>query len=115
MAFLKHLNMAAGLRDLRGFLAERQRHQWGFALLAVVITVTLVLGFLDGRGLEAPYKREITYVQDWPLDRSLAQIRAQNELDARAKAERQRELEALQAKRRSEFKKVDDALDRYGF
>ena len=75
----------------------------------------LIVGFvLDSAQLQRPWKREIVYVQDWPLDRSLEQIKAQQLIDMEKRKAEEAERARIQRERQAEFKKVDDALDRLG-
>ena len=115
MAIPRRYNPLTALRDLRGFLASRQKHELIFAFLAIFLTGTLLVGFYVDSNLKRPWKRpEIQYVQDWRLDRTDAEIIAQQKIDAvQAKADAAK-LEKLKAERRAEFKKVDDALNRLG-
>lgn len=78
-------------RDLRGFLATRQRHQYVFAALSVAICVLLVAGFYHDS--KFPYQERIIYVQNWPANRTDAEIIAQQKVERiqkqKAMAERQ--------------------------
>ena len=76
MSRFSRYNPLAGLRDLRLFLHSRQKHELVFAFLAVLATLVVIFGFLiDARDLKAPYKRDIQYVQSWPLNRTDADLR----------------------------------------
>lgn len=115
MGYFSRLNPFSAVRDLRRFLAARQKHELIFGFLSIFATMALIVGFLlDSRDLKRPYKREIVYVQDWPLDRSLEQIKAQQKIDAEKRRIEEAERERIQRKRQAEFKKVDDALERLG-
>lgn len=114
MRILRHLSPLRGYRDLRAFLSERHPHQWGFLALAVTMTGLWIWAFVHDSHFERPYHREIQYVQDWRLDRTDEEIRAQQKID---EAERQRgyaELEARRAKVRADFKKLDDGMTAWG-
>ena len=115
MGFFSRLNPLTAVRDLRRFLAMRQKHELIFGFLSVFVTTLLIVGFyIDSEGMRKPWKRDIMYVQDWPLDRSLEQIQAQQKIDMEKKKAQQAELEKRRRERQAEFKKVDDALDRLG-
>ncbi|WP_414901107.1 hypothetical protein ACMT1E_14460 [Sphingomonas flavalba] len=116
MSFLRFFNIAAALRDLRQFLATRRKHDLLFAALAVGITTTVMVGFyLDGFvNMMPPWKRQITYIESWPADRSLEEILAQQKIDMEKKKVEDAKLEAERKKRQAEFKKIDDALNRWG-
>ena len=116
MSRFRRYNPLTGLRDLRSFLGTRQKHEVVFAFLSIVVTVTILVGFyLDAGDLQKPWRREIQYVQSWPLDRTDAEIVAAQKADAKNRAVR----EAAEKKRKEEhqksLKKIDDALTRWGF
>lgn len=102
------------VRDLRLFLASRQKHELIFAFLSVMLTVGLIAGFYVDSKFEKPWKRDIQYVQSWPADRSDQEIRAQQLVDQRAKDAREAELEARKAKDRAAFQRLDKQLDDMG-
>ena len=78
-------------RDLRTFLGTRQRHQYVFAALSVGICVLLVAGFYHDSKFPVPER--IVYVQNWPANRTDAEIIAQQKVERikkqKALAERQ--------------------------
>ena len=116
MSRFSRYNPLVGLRDLRLFLHSRQKHELVFAFLAVVTTMVLILGFMvDSRDLEAPYERDIQYVQSWPLDRTDAEIIAAQKADAKTRAAREAELKKRQDENRAALKRIDDSLTRWGF
>ncbi|WP_238542178.1 hypothetical protein [Sphingomonas sp. PAMC 26621] len=53
-------------------------------------------------------------MQNWRLDRTNAQIIAQQKIDSVEKAKQDAELERLKAERRAQFKKVNDGLKAWG-
>ncbi|HYZ48892.1 MAG TPA: hypothetical protein VE567_08360 [Sphingomonas sp.] len=87
-----------------------------FAFLAVITTVTLITGFmLDSRDLKVPYKRDIQYVESWPLNRTDAEIIAAQKQDQKTRAAKDAEEKKRQAENRAALKRLDDALSRFGF
>jgi hypothetical protein len=91
------------LSDLRSFAVTRSPHHWIAAVLAIVMPVAIVVVFyLDGQTNLMP-GRQITYVESWSLDRTDAQIKADQ-------IRRREEAEARAAKRQEQFKKIDRAL-----
>jgi len=89
-------------RDIRSFVAARQRHEIIFGFLAIFITAMIVLGFyVDSR--VAPPPPTVTYVQSWPENRSDAEIIAQQKIDQKKKEERL-------AKRRAEYQRLAKTL-----
>ena len=115
MRYFSRFSPVAALRDLGVFFAARKKHELWFLACAAALTAGIILAFIkDSMSLERPYKREIIYVQQWPANRTDAEILADRARDApRVKAEREK-LRRAQEARRAEFKKVDDALTRWG-
>ncbi|MCJ8158973.1 hypothetical protein [Sphingomonas sp. LaA6.9] len=112
--FPRPVSPRRALRDLRGFLAMRQKHELIFGFLSITITTLLMAGFYVDSRVEKPWKRDIQYVESWPLDRSLEQIRAQQKIDAEKKKVLQAELEKRKQERMEQFRKVDRQLDALG-
>ena len=102
------------IRDLRMFLAQRQKHELIFAFLSVFLTVMLIVGFYVDSSFKTPWKRNIQYVESWPLDRSLAQIKAQQKIDQAKKKALQAELDKRKAENMRQFQKLDKKLDDLG-
>lgn len=116
MSRFSRYNPLVGLRDLRLFLHSRQKHELIFAFLAIVTTVVVITGFLvDTRDLEAPYKRDIQYVQSWPMNRTDAEIIAAQKADEKTRAAEEAKRKELAAKNHAALKRIDDTLNRWGF
>jgi hypothetical protein len=93
--------------DIRAFTAQRPRHQWGAALLAVLIPTGIVIAFYaDGQTNIVP-RQTIYYVDSWPADRSDEEIIAKQKADLEARRE-------YEARRRAEFQRLDSELNRLG-
>lgn len=112
--FPRPVSPKRAIRDLRMFLAMRQKHELVFGFLSIGITTLLIAGFYVDSRVEKPWKRDIQYVESWPLDRSLAQIRAQQQIDLEKKKILQAELEKKKRERMEQFRKVDRQLDALG-
>jgi hypothetical protein len=116
MSFFARFNPVTASRDLRAFLTQRSRHQLVFAALAVTVTGGIILEFVvDSHNLEAPYvPAEVTYVKQWPANRTLAEVHAQQKVDAaQAKIDKAKK-DATARRNRAEFQKIDKALDGMG-
>ena len=88
--------------DLRTFLGRRERHQWLFAFLSILMPALIVLGlYLDSR--TDPRPAQIIYVQSWPENRSDAEIIALQKID-------QKKREAQFAERRRQYRRLADQL-----
>ena len=114
MQFFARMSPLRALRDLRLFLHQRQPHELGFFALAVLITAFFIFAFIKDSTVEKVYKPDIIYVQQWSLDRTTAEIRAQQKIDQAKKDKEQAALEKEQAKTRAEFQRLDDKLKRWG-
>ena len=115
MSFLRYFSPTGAIRDLRGFIAGRQPHQFAIFGAALALTCLVMVGMLyESRIPPKPYHRDIIYFQNWRADRSDAEIIAQQKIDAAKKAGDEKELARLQAERRAQFKKVNDQLKAYG-
>ncbi len=114
MRFFARLSPLAAIRDLRVFLAQRQRYELGFLALSIALTAALIAGFVHDSHEERPYKRQIIYVEQWPLSRTEAEIKAQQKIDQAAKEKRLAEEAREQKARQAEFKKIDDRLKAMG-
>ena len=114
MQFLARFSPFRAIRDLRVFLSYRQPYELGFLALAVVLTTAIIAGLLHDSHVERPYQRNIVYAESWPLDRSDAEIRAQQKIDAPIEAKRKAEQERILAERRAVFKRYDDKLNKWG-
>lgn len=82
--FPKPSGPRAAWRDLRTFLATRQRHQLLFAALSIAIPVLLIAGFVHDSNI-APPPPTMTFIPSWPATRSDAEIEAQQKIDQVAK------------------------------
>jgi hypothetical protein len=114
MQYLGRFSPVRAVRDLRLFLASRQPHELWFLLAAVAITGFFIYGFAHDSREEVVYRPTIIYVQQWPANRSTAEIRAQQKIDQAGEERRRAEAKAEQDKRRAEFQRLDDSLKRYG-
>ena len=114
MQFFARMSPLRALRDLRLFLHQRQPHELLFLVLALLITGFFIFAFIKDSHVEKVYKPDIIYVQQWRLDRTEAEIRAQQKIDQAQKEKDEAAQEKEQAKTRAEFKRLDDKLKRWG-
>ena len=115
MRFFSRMSPARAYKDLRLFLATREKYEFGFLALAMAITGFLIYAFYRDSTVPREYKRDIIYVEQWSADRTDAQIRAQQAIDGPVKAKQLAEQKAAQERRRAEFKNLDDQLTKWGF
>lgn len=115
MNFFSRMSPVTAIRDLRVFLAHRQKHELAFLALSVLITGLLIGGFVKDSRVEKVYKRDIIYVQNWRADRTDEEVRAQQAKDLPGEIARRKAFEKKQAERRAQFKRIDDKLESWGF
>ena len=99
---------SAAFADLRAFLASREKHQWLFALLSVLITGYFITVFLIQSRTKEYKPPEIIWVQDYSGHRTDAQIKAQQRIDqekALAEAAELKKLQDAQKKSSAELQK----------
>jgi len=90
----------AAWRDLRAFFSNVGGHVWIAAGLALAITAFIIFGFWhDSRFQQQP---TIIYVQNWPANRTDAEIIADQK---KASAEKHK----AEAERRAEFQRLQKA------
>jgi hypothetical protein len=81
--------------DLKAFLAARDKQKLAIGLLAIMMPVIIVTGFiLDTRTGIVSNRLKIVYVQSWPADRSDEEIRKQQVID-----QKKRDAERLEKQR----------------
>ncbi|PZQ61897.1 MAG: hypothetical protein DI544_04600 [Sphingomonas taxi] len=112
--FLARVSPVRATRDLRFFLQTRERYEWSFFALAIAVTTVVMWAFFYDSYAEKEYRPNIIYFQQWKLDRTDAEIIAQQKID---KPIRDAEIAAQRAreeKLRAGFKRLDDKLDAMG-
>jgi hypothetical protein len=114
MSFFGRFSPVRAIRDLRLFLSQRQPYELVFLMIAVGITGFFIYAFARDDYVPVPYKPDIIYVEQWPADRTDVQIKAQQKIDYVKKKERLAEEKAAKDQRQAEFKRVDDALNKWG-
>ena len=86
--------------DLRAFAAERTKHQWIAAFLAVMMPIIIVVGFYyDGKTNIDPGE-QVIYVESWSATRTDVEIKA-------AQEERAKLQKAQQAERQRQYKELE--------
>lgn len=94
-------NFAAAWRDLRAFFVTRERHQYLFAFISVAFVILVIAGFYHDSYFEQ--QPRIYYMESWPMNRTDAEIIADQKKDSAAK-------HRAQAERQAEYKRLADQL-----
>lgn len=112
MSFLRRLNPLRPLADLRRFLLSRGKHEIIFLFAAFAVCYAVLAAFVFGSQVDKPWVRpEIIYVQSWPSNRSDADIRAQQKVDAEKKKVDDAAEAKFQAEKRAGYKRLKDRWD----
>jgi len=115
LSFLGAISPLRAIRDLRRFLASRQRHEVWIMFGSLIITWATIAGIIQSSRYEKEYHENIVYVQQWPANRTDAQIIAQQKIDG-PKEQAAKDAEAKrEADERAAYKRLDDKLKRWGF
>jgi len=114
MRYLGRFSPVVAIRDLRFFLSHRQPHEMWFLVASLSVTGFLIYAFAHDSYVEPVYRPQITYVQNWELTRTDAEIRAQQAIDEPIKQRRLAAQRKAREERQAGFKKVNDAMTRWG-
>lgn len=105
---------SAALADLRAFVATREKHQWFFALVSVLITGYFITIFLIQSTTKEYKPPEVIWVKDYSGNRTDAEIKAQQKIDQQKQLAEQAELKRLQEAQRKESAKLQKKLSELG-
>lgn len=88
------------IADLRAFARERSSVQWIAALVALLMPIVIVYGFIRDAKTNIAPGEQIMFVESWSANRTDAEIKADQ-------IKRQREQEAQRAERQRQFKELE--------
>lgn len=91
------------LADLRAFTRERSRAHWVAAVLAIVMPIVIVVGFIVDARTNIMPGEQLIYVDSWNANRTDAEIVA-------AQKVRQEQADALKAERQRQFQELEKRL-----
>ena len=114
MGFFGRFSPVRAYRDLRVFLAQRQPYELGFLALAMAITGFLIYAFAHDSYAEPVYRPDIVYVEQWPANRTDAEIVAQQKIDEPIRQQQLAEQRKLEEARRASFRRIDKQLESWG-
>lgn len=116
MPYLARFSPIRAINDLRGFLAQREPHELWFGLLAIALTSLMLVGFWIDAQVEQPApRRQIIFVEQWPLSRTDREIIAQQKIDQVARDKRDAEIRRARLEHQRQLKRLDDRLEALGF
>lgn len=119
MRFLPKPQPASAMADVIRAMRTPAPHKLGIMGVSAAITYVLIASLIHDFSPKPVYHPpEIIYVKQWPKSRSLAQIRAQQAIDApiekAAKAKAAADEAKDEADRRAQFKRAQEILSHYG-
>jgi hypothetical protein len=110
MSVLRYFSIPRAYRDFRRFLQSRRPHEIWFLVAAMVVTLLILVGFQIDSTIKPTYHPNIIYVESWPLDRSEAEILAQQKLDMAKKAKEDARLEKARKERQEQFQRLNNEI-----
>lgn len=96
------------------FLAQRQSYELGFLALSILITTAVIAGFVTDSRVEKTYRKNIIYVEQWPVTRTNAEIVAQQKIDQVVRDKEKAELIRREKELQAQYKRLDDRLKAVG-
>ena len=100
MALPRPASPRALIADIRAFAQQRSRVQWIAALIAMLMPIVIVYGFVRDAKTNIAPGEQIMFVESWSANRTDAEIKADQ-------IKRQRETEAQKAERQRQFKELE--------
>ena len=98
--FPKPVGPRAAFSDLRAFMRQRGREKVIGALLAVLVTTIIIIEFLVDSKINTAPPPTVVYADSWSVDRTDAEIVAQQKVDQTkrdaAAKEKQRQFQKLE-------------------
>jgi anti-sigma factor RsiW len=88
------------IRDIRSFASERSSVQWIAAVVAILMPVVIIIGFITDAKTNIAPGEQLIYLDSWSTNRTDAEIKADQ-------LKREAEREAAAAARQAEFKKLE--------
>ena len=114
MTLLRYFAPLRAFRDLRLFLSQRRKHEIVFLALSFAITWTIMFYMIHDSKIVKDNRPVIIYVQQWPANRTDAEIVAQQKKDAPEQTRREEAEKKRQADNQAAWKRIDDNLKKYG-
>ena len=100
MALPRPASPRAFVADLKAFARQRSGIQWIAALLAVLMPIVIVYGFVRDAKTNIAPGEQIIFVNSWSANRTDAEIKVDQ-------IKHQREQEAQKAERQRQFKELE--------
>ena len=114
MTFLRSIAPLGAFQDLKLFLGQRRKHEVVFLALSLAITYLIIFYMIKDSKIERDNRPVIIYVQQWPANRTDAQIIAQQKIDGVEQTKREEAAKKREADNQAAWKRIDDGLKKYG-
>lgn len=114
MTLLRFIAPMRAYQDLRLFLSQRRKHELVFLALSMAITYLIIFYMIHDSKIVRDDRPVIIYVQQWPANRTDAQIIAQQKIDVVDQIKREEAEKKRQAENQAAWKRIDDGLKKYG-
>jgi len=114
MTLLRSVAPLGAFQDLRLFLAQRRKHDLVFLALSFAITYLIIFYMIHDSKIVRDNRPVIIYVQQWPANRTDAEIIAQQKIDGVEQTKREEAEKKRQADNQAAWKRIDDGLKKYG-
>ena len=101
--FPRPVGPRAAFNDLRAFMRQRSREQVIGAALAILVTLIIVIEFLVDSKINTAPPPQVVYAESWSLNRTDAEIVAQQKVD-------QAKREAAAKEKQRQFQKLEKQL-----
>jgi hypothetical protein len=113
MAILPRPSSPIGaIRDFIDFVRAPRKHKLLFFFVSLLFPLGLFAALLQQAKVDADYvPPKIVYFQQWPADRTVVQVRAQQAKDLPAELARKKEREAAAERTKQAYRKIADALN----
>ncbi len=97
--------------DLVDVFRQKVEHRWLFMLAAIAIPALCVAGFIQQFTVEKDYKPpEVIYFKNWNKDRTDAEVRAQQAIDAPTERADRKALHDAEEARKAQFRKLAEQM-----
>ena len=114
MTLLRSIAPLRAYQDLRLFLGQRRKHDLVFLALSFTITYLIMFYMIHDSKIVRDSRPVIIYVQQWPANRTDAEIIAQQKIDGIEQTKREAAEKKRQADNQAAWKRIDDGLKKYG-
>ncbi|GAA4768861.1 hypothetical protein GCM10023219_13630 [Stakelama sediminis] len=110
-SFFRFLSPLRAIRDLRAFMGQRRKHELWFMAASVAVTTLIIVAFAHDAHVTPPYQPPtIIYAKSWPLNRTEAQILADQKKSMAEKKVEDAKLAKLRKKNQEEFEALNNKL-----